>query len=109
MYATIRSHNRIALTAALLFGVAAAMQFIGPELPIARVTGDLSAPEPVKRILRTACYDCHSNETRLPWFDRIAPVYWMVVADVKQGRQGLNFSEFDKLSAAQQKALRSPD
>lgn len=56
-------------------------------------------------VLRTSCYNCHSNETKLAWFDRIVPAYWLVVSDVKKARQKLNFSEFDKLSPGQQRGV----
>jgi hypothetical protein len=52
---------------------------------------DLSAPDQVKAILQRACYDCHSNQTRLAWFDQPVPAYWLVVRDVKAGRKVLNF------------------
>ena len=45
-------------------------------------------------MLRRACYDCHSNETRWPWYSRIAPVSWMVTKDVDGGRKVLNFSQW---------------
>jgi hypothetical protein len=44
--------------------------------------------------IQRACGDCHSNETRWPWYSRIAPVSWMVRRDVARGRQALNFSEW---------------
>ncbi len=40
-----------------------------------------------------ACMDCHSNETRWPWYSRVAPVSWLVAIDVYRGRRSLNFSE----------------
>lgn len=46
-----------------------------------------------ERLARTACYDCHSNETVYPWYARIAPVSWLVFRDINQGRWGMNFSE----------------
>lgn len=85
--------------------VFAAIQFIRPGISHPPVTADLAAPSEVKQILRNSCYDCHSNETRLAWFDQIAPAYWLVAKDVKDGRRGLNFSEIGKLPAAQQKGL----
>ena len=75
-----------------------AIQFIRPSLANPPVTADLSAPAPVKAILKRACYDCHSNETRLAWFDQPAPAYWLVVDHVKDGRKVLNFSNWDSLS-----------
>jgi hypothetical protein len=46
-----------------------------------------------EQLVRAACYDCHSNETVWPWYSYIAPVSWLVLRDVNQGRAGLNFSE----------------
>jgi hypothetical protein len=80
------------------------IQFIWPELTNPPVTADLQAPPEVLQILHTSCYNCHSNETRLPWFDRIVPAYWIAARDVTLGRKHLNFSEIGKLPAAQQRA-----
>jgi hypothetical protein len=79
-------------------------QFYRPEFSNPPVSADLSAPARVKAILRRACYDCHSNETHLPWFDRIAPAYWLVVRDVTEGRRRLNFSDIGKLPEAKRNA-----
>ncbi len=90
---------------AALLGVAfLGVQFIRPELANPPVAADLDAPSAVKKILVTSCYNCHSNETKLPWFDRVVPAYWIAAHDVKLGRARLNFSEIGKLPAAQQKA-----
>jgi hypothetical protein len=43
-----------------------------------------------------ACFDCHSNETRWPWYSNVAPVSWLVQRDVDEGRAELNFSRFDQ-------------
>jgi hypothetical protein len=49
-----------------------------------------------RRLVVTACYDCHSNETSWPWYTNVAPVSWLAQHDVDEGRQSLNFSEWDK-------------
>ena len=51
-------------------------------------------PAPVAASLRAACYDCHSGETRWPFYARIAPVSWLIARDVNEGREHLNFSEW---------------
>jgi len=56
--------------------------------------GDLIAPAPVAATLRRACYDCHSNVTRWPWYSRVAPLSWVIANHVAEGRQQLNFSEW---------------
>jgi hypothetical protein len=101
-----RSTARI-LTILFLFGlfVFIVIQFVGPSIKNPPVTAELQAPSEVKRVLKNSCYDCHSNETRLPWFDRIAPASWLVANDVKEAREHLNFSEIGKLPAAQQKGI----
>lgn len=54
----------------------------------------LEAPAEVDEILRRACYDCHSHETRWPWYSYVAPVSWFVVGHVNHGRGDINFSEW---------------
>jgi len=61
------------------------------------LTGNV--PDEIEQILRTSCYDCHSNETKYPWYAYIAPVSWLVVRDVNKGRNDLNFSEWDSLKS----------
>ena len=48
-----------------------------------------------REITKGACFDCHSNETVWPWYSNIAPVSWLVYRDVADGREHLNFSEWD--------------
>lgn len=43
-------------------------------------------------LLKTACYDCHSNETKYPWYSFVAPVSWLVAKDTREGREEVNFS-----------------
>ncbi|MEX2134878.1 MAG: heme-binding domain-containing protein [Acidimicrobiia bacterium] len=43
-----------------------------------------------------ACFDCHSNETEWPWYTNIAPISWLIQSDVDEGREELNFSEWDR-------------
>ena len=80
-----------------------AIQFIRPAISHPPVTADLVAPLEVQQILRNSCYDCHSNETRLAWFEEIVPGYWLVASDVREARRHLNFSEIGKLPPAQQR------
>ncbi len=43
-----------------------------------------------------ACADCHSNESKWPWYSRLAPVSWLVYNDVQEGREHLNVSEWNR-------------
>jgi mono/diheme cytochrome c family protein len=52
--------------------------------------------ERTRELAQRACFDCHSNETVWPWYATYAPVSWMITAEVEEGRDVLNFSEFDR-------------
>jgi hypothetical protein len=80
------------------------MQCVRPTLTNPPVTAEIAAPPQVKAILRKSCYNCHSNETVLPWFDQVAPGRWLAVHDVNMARSHLNFSAIGKLPAAAQRA-----
>lgn len=54
----------------------------------------LDAPPEVQAVLRRACYDCHTNETKWPFWSRIAPGSWLMAQDVHKGRSHLNFSDW---------------
>jgi hypothetical protein len=88
---------RVAIGLAVLF---VAIQFVPVSRTNPPVTSPLAAPEPVQSILRRSCYDCHSNETRWPWYAYVAPVSWLVAGDVKDGRAKMNFSTWGEYSAA---------
>ena len=47
-------------------------------------------------LVQRACYDCHSNETNWPWYSFVAPISWQVQIDVEEGRQEVNFSEWNR-------------
>jgi hypothetical protein len=52
-----------------------------------------------RRLVVDACYDCHSNETRTRWYDRIAPVSWWITRHVEDGRRAMNFSTWARTGA----------
>ncbi len=52
------------------------------------------APPEVQTLLQNACYDCHSNTTRYPWYAEIQPVGWWLASHVQDGKKHLNFSTF---------------
>ena len=49
-----------------------------------------------RELVSQACFDCHSNETKWPWYSNIAPASWLVQRDVNEGRSEMNFSEWDR-------------
>lgn len=81
------------------------LQFIGPAVSNPPVTHPMRAPAEVARILKRACYDCHSNETASDWASRVAPFSWIVSKDIRTARSRFNFSTWDTLTTAQQQGL----
>jgi hypothetical protein len=82
------------------------IQFVPVTRENPPVEADLQAPESVKRILERACYDCHSNETRWPWYARLAPVSWVVAWDVSEAREEFNFSNWGSLNGEKRAEIR---
>jgi heme-binding protein len=86
---------RRSLTFLLGFGAAlVCSQAVRVQRTNPPVRGDLIAPPPVQEVLREACYDCHSNQTRWPWYSALAPMSWLIQHDVMAGRRRLNFSDW---------------
>ena len=75
----------------------ASLQFLPVARPSAPVISEWRAPTAIYSTIRRACYDCHSNETRWPWYSSLAPASWWVVRAVKRGRAELNFSNWNPL------------
>ncbi len=65
-----------------------------PFDPAGSLERSTSVPANVKAILDRSCKDCHSNETRWPGYGYVAPMSWLLVHDVDEGRENLNFSEW---------------
>lgn len=61
-----------------------------------------AVPADVKNILHKACYDCHSNNTKYPWYNNIQPVTWWLEEHIKDGKKELNFDEFTNTSLRRQ-------
>jgi hypothetical protein len=95
------------ITLALLVLAGLALQFVRPvERTNPPVRADFDEEENVERVLRRACYDCHSNETRWPWYAYVAPVSWLVTKDVKEGRDELNFSAWGLIEERERPGFR---
>jgi len=86
------------IIAVVIIVVLIGIQFVPVDKTNPPVTGEIKAPENVMQILRTSCYDCHSNESVWPWYSNVAPVSWLVVNDVNEGREHLNFSQWQSYS-----------
>ena|ERR1051325_3771470 len=83
-----------------------AIQFI----PIARTNpperGKPPAPAEVQAVLQRSCNDCHSNETRWPWYSYVAPISFLISNDVREGRREVNFSLWGQYNAQRQARKR---
>jgi hypothetical protein len=97
---------KIVLTIAAIFFVL--IQFIQPSRinpPVENgmeIQSHLTVPSEVSSLMKKACYDCHSNDTRWPFYAYIAPASWLVSHDVTEGRKELNFSEWGKYKRSKQ-------
>ena len=86
------------------------IQFFKPERNLSSIEGpavnDISklypVPQEVASILKTSCYDCHSNNTHYPWYSNFQPVAWWLADHIKEGKKELNFSEFASYRIAKQ-------
>lgn len=57
------------------------------------------APAEVLSTLKASCYNCHSHETKYPWYSQIAPVSWWIKGHIREGREHLNFSTLGDLDS----------
>ena len=81
------------------------IQFVPVDRSNPPVTGEVSAPDQVMAVLRSSCYDCHSNETQWPWYSQVAPVSWRIAGHVLEAREHVNFSEWQGLPAEDRKKV----
>jgi hypothetical protein len=66
------------------------------------ITRTFTVPATIKAILEAACYDCHSNNTRYPWYANIQPGGWWLAKHINYGKEEINFSEFGSYSPRRQ-------
>ncbi|WP_046744932.1 heme-binding domain-containing protein [Kordia zhangzhouensis] len=80
------------------------LQFFGPELnesdpaDLNPFIAETNPPASVQKTLQVACYDCHSNNTRYPWYGKIEPISYWMKGHVDHGKEELNFSEWSSYS-----------
>jgi Haem-binding domain len=106
----------LVLVAALL-AVSIAIQFVPVQRTNPPVVTQLDWDSAQTQALaQRACMDCHSNETKWPWYSSVAPVSWLVVLDVERGRRELNFSQLSananslgRVSQRVQRAIQGGD
>ena len=92
------------ILAGLVVGLLVA-QLVRPVRNLSVIPGpnDISVkqtvPPAVQVLLQRACYDCHSNNTKYPWYSEVQPVRWWLDSHIKDGKRHLDFSEFGTYTA----------
>ena len=61
-------------------------------------------PENISTLLQESCYDCHSNNTDYPWYNKVQPVAWIMGDHIKEGKAELDFNEWDSISNRRKKS-----
>lgn len=97
--------KRTRLLPVYVVGLIVLIQFWPVERTNPRVSSDIQTPKEVEEVLRAACYDCHSNETRWPWYSHVAPVSWLIAHDVTEARDRFNLSEWGSVPAEERQVL----
>lgn len=100
--------------AGLILAVIVGVQFIRPPLNVTSQTQNKSIialynpPVEVSTILQNACYDCHSDNTRYPWYSGVQPFGWLLNHHIRSGKSELNLDEFRYYTELRRKSkLRS--
>jgi hypothetical protein len=92
----------------LLLVVLVVIQFIRPAKNIAATPAEhhisklYAVPADVEQTLIKACYDCHSNNTKYPWYSNVQPAAWWLNDHINDGKKHLNFDEFTTYRIARQ-------
>lgn len=94
--------RRLAWVGGVAAAVAAAIQFVPCERtnPPVEVAVDWDSPR-TRELFFRACADCHSHETRWPWYSRVAPVSWLIADHVRDGRDEMNISVPDEVDVSE--------
>lgn len=96
---------RILLVAVIIIVIA--LQFVPSGMPENVPEDDKSfaysglADDNIMQMLKTSCFDCHSNQTNFPWYARISPASFLLADHIKEGKEHLNFSEWENYSKRQ--------
>lgn len=79
------------------------IQFMDSTVENKPVVSEINLPDSIKTVLKQSCFNCHSNQTQLGWYDAIAPISWLVKKDVDRAREAMNLSQWNDLTPSQQK------
>lgn len=96
--------------AVLVVAIVLVIQVIPVERNVSTVPAGQSfertekVPANVAAILKVSCYDCHSNNSRYPWYSELQPGAWLMARHIKKGKEELNFDHFNAYSKRRKKA-----
>ncbi len=68
-------------------------------------TKEIQAPKEIMSMLKTSCYDCHSYQTKMPWYGHISPMSLEVKSHIKNGRIAVNFQEWGNYDEAKKQKI----
>lgn len=77
---------------------------ISDVVPATDINTVFNVPEGITATFKTSCYDCHSNNTVYPWYNKIQPMAWLLENHINNGKAELNFNEFGDYSVRRQKS-----
>ncbi len=76
---------------------------VSDEVPTTDIIQSRAVPSQAATLVRNACYDCHSNNTQYPWYDKIQPFAWILENHIIDAKRELNFNEFETYDSNKQK------
>lgn len=89
----------------LVFLALIVMQFFRPEKnnggydSFVNFENDTKISDEVLIVLKKNCFDCHTNQTRYPWYAEVAPISYWLNDHIIQGKKHFNMSEWDKYTS----------
>ncbi len=102
--------NKLKKGVLILFAAFLLMQFIpkkyneSGQIEKTDIFKIYKAPQTVQNKIKTSCYDCHSNHTKYPWYNKIQPIALFLENHINEGKEELNFSEFGNYSKRKKKS-----
>jgi hypothetical protein len=102
--------KRVGITLVVIFVVMQAFRIDKTNPPIDQTKDfiEVNKPSPeIASLIKSGCYDCHSNETVYPWYTNVAPVSWWIKDHINEARRHLNFNNWTTYNSKKQdKKLR---
>ena len=104
----LNSMSRTKIGLIVLLSILVVIQFVQParnqsvQASTSGIATIINVPENVQAILQKSCYDCHSNNTRYPWYAAIQPGSWWMASHIDEAKEELNFDGFASYSKRRQ-------